>query len=185
MAQLLLGRPLWSEITSKGVLRCMRIALGNPSPEDVSIMGTYPAWQPHFADPRKATWDQVTCKNESTEVAWDLAWKLLQWSPARPPEFKHKAIPAKAIHIIYVVCFACPTKESDPPVPSWNLVLECGRDATGCFQMFHRFLHRCQPLEQVAMSVNASDSLRTWPCCIMGCSCQAIWTIPPRLLRVF
>ena len=29
--------------------------------------------------------------------------------------------------------------------------------------MLHRFLHRCQPLEQVAMSVNAGDSLPTPP----------------------
>ena len=102
-AQLLLGKPLWNETNSKSMLKCMWKLLGSPSPEDLSVMQSYPSWQPQFASPVVNTWDQAICKNGSSEDAWDLVRKLLQWSPGRPPKFKHEAIPTKPIHIAIVL----------------------------------------------------------------------------------
>ena len=92
VAALLMGKLLWNETNSKGVLKCVRKLLGNPSPEDVSVMQSYPAWQPELASRIEPTRDQVARKDGSSEDALDLAWTLLQWTPGRPPEFKHEAI---------------------------------------------------------------------------------------------
>ena len=86
-------------------------------------MQSYPAWQPHFANPAKRQWLQVACPDGHTEDASDLAGKLLQWSPGRPLEFKLKAILAKAFHMEFVLQ-GMPT-ESNPisPPPSHHGIL--------------------------------------------------------------
>ena len=62
-------------------------------------MESYPSWQSQLANRVEAQWP-LTCKAESTEDAFDLVQKLLQWSPGRPPEFKFEAIPPKAMEVV-------------------------------------------------------------------------------------